>query len=116
MNRTKSVSKQKCKPPDDSVFIGSRNIFADLGLRNPEETLLKAKLVIEIEKLIQTNGWTRAQISKKLGLDRAKISAILRGRLRDFSFEQLLRYVNRLGQEVEVTMRPIEALSTKARR
>ena len=115
MTRTKTVSKQKRKRPETSVFIGSRNIFADLGLRNPEQTLLKAKLVIEIERLIQTKGWTRSQISKKLGIDPAKMSALLRGRLREFSFEQLLRFVNGLGQEVEVTLRPIEALSTTTR-
>ncbi len=113
MNRT--VSKYKRKPPESSVFIGSRNIFADLGLRNPEQTLLKAKLVIEIERLIQTKGWTRSQVSKSLGIDRARTTVLLRGRLGDFSFEQLLRFVNRLGQEVEVTIRPMKALSITAK-
>ena len=57
MNRTKTVSKHKRKLAEVSVFIGSRNVFADLGLRNPEETLLKATLVIEIERLMQSKRW-----------------------------------------------------------
>jgi len=106
LTRTKTVSQHKRKPPEVSVFIGTRNVFADLGLRNPEETLLKAKLVIEIERLIQSKGWTLSQVSRSLGIDRARTTALLRGRLGDFSFEQLLRFVNRLGQEIQITIRP----------
>jgi predicted XRE-type DNA-binding protein len=45
----------------------SGNVFADLGFRNSKQELLKAKLTIQIYKLLKERGLTQAQAAKLLG-------------------------------------------------
>jgi predicted XRE-type DNA-binding protein len=86
----------------------SGNIFADLGLPNPEEAQAKANLVDRILDIIEDRRLTQVQAAKVLGIDQPKVSALKRGRLTDFSIERLLRFLLLLGQDVEiaVTARP----------
>jgi predicted XRE-type DNA-binding protein len=86
--------------------IGSDNIFRDIGIPNPEEALAKADLAIKIHALIQDLGLTQTQAAKKLGTDRARISNLMRGRLREFSIERLMEYLNRLGQDIQISVVP----------
>jgi Helix-turn-helix domain len=39
----------------------TRNIFADLGLANPEQELLKAQLSLQIYRIIKQRGLTQVQ-------------------------------------------------------
>jgi Helix-turn-helix domain len=43
------------------VEEGSGNVFADLGLPNPEQELLKAHLTLQIYKIIKQRELTQAQ-------------------------------------------------------
>src|SRR3954463_2286956 len=88
------------------VFRGSTNIFADLGRPDAEEAFAKMKLAYEISTLIKSAGWTQAQAAKKLGIDQPKISALLRGRLAGFSIERLFKFLNQLGQDIQITVSP----------
>src|SRR5271154_6853021 len=87
---------------------GSGNIFADLGVANPEEARAKADLVDRIVDIIQERKLTQVQAGKVLGVDQPKVSALMRGRLTDFSLERLLRFLLLLDQDVRiaVTARP----------
>lgn len=86
----------------------SGNIFADLGLYNPEEAQAKADLVDRIVEVIHERKLTQVQAAKMLGVDQPKVSALMRGRLTDFSIERLLRFLLSLGHDVHisVTSRP----------
>ena len=42
----------------------SGNVFADLGLPNPEQELLKARLTLQIYKIIKARGLTQARPAK----------------------------------------------------
>jgi len=46
--------------------VSSGNVFADLGLPNPEEALAKAELAHKIILLIRKKGLTQVQASKVL--------------------------------------------------
>lgn len=74
----------------------SGNVFADLGIENPEEALAKSELVRLIAKIIKKKKLTQKQAAKILGIDQPKISALIRGRLRSFSLEFLIRFLNEL--------------------
>jgi predicted XRE-type DNA-binding protein len=87
---------------DIDITASSGNVFADLGLPNPEERALKSQLAIQIRRIIEDKGWTQAQAAEVLGVDQPKVSHLLRGRLAGFSVERLLTLVNRLGHNVEV--------------
>ena len=59
----------------------SGNVFADLGLADPEEALAKAELARQIGALLAERGLTQAQAAALLGVDQPKVSALVRGRL-----------------------------------
>jgi predicted XRE-type DNA-binding protein len=86
---------------------GSGNVFADLGLPNPDLALAKAALVQRIRDLIAKRKLTQAKAAELLGLDQPKVSALVRGRVEGFSIERLFRFLNALGQRVEISIRPI---------
>ena len=95
------------------VFMGSTNIFADLGRPDAEEAFAKMKLAYEISTLVKSAGWTQSQAAKKLGIDQPKISALLRGRLAGFSIERLFKFLNHLGQDIQITVRPSKHPATR---
>ena len=84
------------------VEIGSGNVFKDLGLRNPEERLAKAKLAARIVLILEERRLTQAAAAKLLGVDQPKVSLIYRGRLEDFSIERLMRLLNLLHRDVRI--------------
>ncbi len=87
----------------------SGNVFADLGVENPEEALAKAELARQIAKIIKRRKLTQKQAAEILGVDQPKISAIFHGRLRSFSVERLIRFINELGQDVTIMISPAKA-------
>jgi predicted XRE-type DNA-binding protein len=84
--------------------VSSGNVFADLGLPNPEELLAKAELVSKIATLIRKRGLTQAKAAKLLGIDQPKVSLLLRGHLTGFSIERLMRFLLLLGQDIKITV------------
>jgi predicted XRE-type DNA-binding protein len=80
----------------------SGNIFADLGLPNPEERRLKAELAVQIRRIIEQKGWTQTSAAELIGLDQPKVSRLLRGQLSGFSIDRLFNVLNRLGHDIEV--------------
>lgn len=85
----------------------SGNVFADLDIENPEEALTKSELVRQIAKIIKKRKLTQKQAAEILGVDQPKISALIRGRLRSFSLERLIRFLNELGQDVSIMISPV---------
>ncbi len=87
----------------------SENVFADLGIENPEEALAKFELARQISKLIKKKKLTQQGAAEILGIDQPKISALIRGRLRSFSLERLIRFLNELGQDINIIITPSES-------
>src|SRR6516165_5453141 len=104
------MRKEDKKRGDKPVPIerSSGNVFADLGLKNPEELLAKAELVQRISDIIAERKLTQARAAKILGVDQPKVSALLRGKLEGFSTDRLFRFLNALGLDVEIVIRPAQ--------
>jgi predicted XRE-type DNA-binding protein len=102
--------EQKTKKGEKAVPIepSSGNVFADLGLKNPEELLAKAELVQRIADIIAERKLTQVRAAKLLGIDQPKVSALLKGKLDGFSTDRLFRFLNALGRDVESVIRPAE--------
>ncbi len=100
--------EQQKKKGEKSVPVeqSSGNVFADLGLKNPEELMAKAELVQRIADIIAERKLTQARAAKLLGIDQPKVSALLRGKLDGFSTDRLFRFLNALGRDVEIVIRP----------
>jgi predicted XRE-type DNA-binding protein len=84
----------------------SGNVFADIGLPNPEERLAKADLAIRISEAIRARRLTQTQAARVLKIDQPKISRLLRGQLSGFSTERLMHFLTLLGRDVEITVKP----------
>jgi predicted XRE-type DNA-binding protein len=84
----------------------SGNVFADLGLPHPERELLKAKLTLQIYRLIKRRGLRQAEAGRILGIGQPHVSALMRNRSGAFSVEQLMDFLTALGQDVKITVRP----------
>jgi predicted XRE-type DNA-binding protein len=72
------------------ITKGSGNIFADLGLPNPEQELLKAQLTLQIYRIIKDRGLTQAQAGEILGIKQPHVSALMRNRSGSFSVGRLI--------------------------
>ena len=86
----------------------SGNVFADLGLPNPEQELVKAHLTLEIYKIIKGRGLTQAQAGEILGIKQPHVSALMRNRSGNFSVGRLIEFLTALGQDVEISVRPTQ--------
>jgi len=110
MEKKKKTSLDKNIAVSKSVStdfeLGTDNIFADLGLPNPEEELAKAKLATEIFHIIKQKKLTQVKAADLLGVDQAKVSALMTGKLSGFSIERLFRFLNDLGQDVNIKIKP----------
>jgi len=87
------------------VTQGSGNVFADMGLPEPAAELTKAQLASHIRQVIKRRRLTQVTAAGLMGIDQPKVSALLNGRLANFSSERLMRLLTALGQDVEITIR-----------
>ena len=84
----------------------SGNVFADLGLPNPEEHLVKATIALAIARIIRERGLTQEQAGQILSLAQPKVSDLVRGRLDKFTIDRLLRYMRKLDFDVTIRFKP----------
>jgi predicted XRE-type DNA-binding protein len=84
------------------VERGSGNVFADLGLPNPEERLAKADLAIRIAGVIRARRLTQASAARILKIDQPKISRLL---LSGFPSERLMQFLTLLGRDAEIVIK-----------
>jgi predicted XRE-type DNA-binding protein len=96
------------------VQSSSGNVFADLGLANSDELLIKAELVRQISNLIDAKSLSQTEAAKLLGIDQPKVSALLNGKLSGFSTERLFRFLNALGSDIEIRVISHPQLEFKA--
>ena len=88
------------------VIKGSGNVFADLGLPNPEQELVKARLTLQIYKIIKARGLTQRQAGEVLGIKQPHVSTLMRNRAGSFSVGRLMEFLTALGQDVRITVKP----------
>jgi len=100
------MSTRNADRKDLRVTRSSGNVFADLGLPNPEERLAKAELALAIARAIKERGLTQRAAAELMGIDQPKVSHLLRGRLAEFSTERLMSFLRGLGRDIEIVVRP----------
>lgn len=83
----------------------SGNVFEDLQLAEPAESLSKSELAALIARALRARRLTHTAAAKVLGIDQPKVSELMRGRLTRFSTERLMAFLIRLGRDVEIVVR-----------
>lgn len=87
-----------------NVTRSSGNVFKDLGLPDSEELLAKSEIVSRIASIMRRRSLTQVETAKVLGVSQADVSDLVRGKLSGFSTDRLFRFLNALGQDVEIRM------------
>jgi predicted XRE-type DNA-binding protein len=98
--------KRKSRDAMSRVTDGSGNVFADLGLPNPEQELLKAQLTLQIYSILKESGMKQAEMAKVLGVRQPQVSLLMRNRAGNFSVGRLVEFLTALRRDVEITLRP----------
>ena len=88
-----------------TVVESSGNVFKDLNVPESGEALVKADLALRIADRIQSRAMTQTRAAAVLGISQADVSDLVRGKLKGFSTERLFRFLNSLGQDVEIVIR-----------
>ena len=93
-------------PKRNSVRVtpSTGNVFRDLGFpaEEAEHLLIRADLLIELQKAIASRGLTQAKAAKILRVTQPRVSDLLRGRIDLFSTDSLIDMLARLGVHVRL--------------
>lgn len=92
------------------------NVFRDLGF-GPEEAehlLVRADLMIQLQKLIASRRLKQREAAKVLRVTQPRISDLLRGRIDLFSTDALIDMLARLGAHVRFSVKPTRRRSKVA--
>jgi predicted XRE-type DNA-binding protein len=83
------------------------NVFRDLGFRREEaeHLLVRADLMIEIQKIIASRRLKQKSAAKLLRVSQPRVSDLLRGRIDLFSTDALIDMLTRLGARVRLTVK-----------
>jgi predicted XRE-type DNA-binding protein len=81
------------------------NVFADLGLPDAEELLVKSTIAMKINQIVENRHLSQTQAATILGISQPKISMIQQGKLRGFSLEKLCNLLTLLGRDVSIVIK-----------
>lgn len=93
---------------NSEIEVSSGNVYADLGYRDADEMKVKAALAGAIGSAITELGMTQADAATQMGLPQPKVSEMLRGRFRGISEAKMMTCLQRLGRDVQITVKPAE--------
>ncbi|HEX9783419.1 MAG TPA: helix-turn-helix transcriptional regulator [Opitutaceae bacterium] len=84
------------------------NVFRDLGFpaEEAEHLLIRADLLIQLQKVLAARGLTQAKAAKLLRVTQPRVSDLLRGRIDLFSTDSLIDMLARLGVHVRFVLKP----------
>jgi len=85
--------------------VSGGNVFADIGVAGPVESLAKAELARKIGSIIKHRHLNQTEAAELLGIDQPKVSRLLRGQLKEFSMTKLLVFMLRLDRDIEIRIK-----------
>ena len=94
---------------------GTDNVYADLGMDDADEMIVKAQLATKIGEIIKSRKWSQQQASDVLGIPQAKLSRMLRGQFRGISEAKMLDCLTRLGRDVQIIVGPARRTTSAGR-
>lgn len=85
---------------------GTPNVYADLGLPDAGEMLVKAQLATRIAMILKRERLTQTAAATRLGLTQPRLSNLLRGNFRGISEAKMMDCLAKLGSDVEIVVKP----------
>ena len=89
------------------MVVGSDNVFRDVGFSEPEaqNLLLRADLMIAIERYLRKSGLSQTEAARKLGITQPRLSDLTRHRIERFSLDALVTLATKAGLNVRLAIR-----------
>ncbi|MCX7185420.1 MAG: helix-turn-helix transcriptional regulator [Nitrosospira sp.] len=97
----------------NKIERGSTNVYADLGMADAEEMLIKAQLAAKIGDIVRRRKLTQVQAAELLGITQPKLSGLLRGQFRGVSETKMLECLTRLGRDVKIVVKAVPRSRTE---
>lgn len=94
---------------------GTDNVYADLGMANAAEMMVKAQLATKIGEIIKSRKWSQQQAAEVLAIPQSKLSKMLRGQFRGISEAKMLDCLARLGRNVQIVVGPARRVASMGR-
>lgn len=88
-------------------FVGSDNVFRDLGFPEGEaqNLLLRADLVMHIRKVIEKLGITQAEAAKRASDTQPRMNDLVKGRTEKFTLDAMVNVAAQLGYVVKLSLK-----------
>ncbi|HEX8832326.1 MAG TPA: helix-turn-helix transcriptional regulator [Longimicrobium sp.] len=95
--------------PVTHVTPAGGNVFADLGFSKDEAEALKicSSLMMKVQDVIEERELSTADAAKLFGVTQARIKALLRGKIGEFTIDALVRMLTHAGMRVEVSVKAV---------
>jgi predicted XRE-type DNA-binding protein len=88
---------------------GSRNVFADLGLKDSDELYARAQIGFCVHKIINDKNLKQREIGAVLGIAQSDVSHLMNGHYSRFTTDRLLDFLKRLNRKVTIRIAPHKA-------
>jgi len=81
---------------------GSGNIFADLGLKDADQLLVRSQIGLHVFKILEDKKLKQREIAGVLGIAQPDVSHLMNGHFSRFTTDKLLDFLKRLDQKVTI--------------
>lgn len=95
----------------EKMVLTTDNIFEDLGLADSEEMVIRSDLMSEVVSIIRKSALPNKEIAAILKISAPKVSALMNGKINDFSNDTLMNYLTLLGCNIEIRLTPRRKIS-----
>jgi predicted XRE-type DNA-binding protein len=85
-------------------YEGSDNIFADIGLKDAKERLVRAQIGVEVLRILQARNLKQREIATLLDIKQTEVSHLMNGHFSRFSEGKLLTFLKKLDFEVTLVI------------
>ncbi len=97
----------------EEIEKSSGNLYADLGRKNAEEMESKAALARAIYRIIKQRKLSQLKAAELLGIPQPSLCKLLQGKIAGFSTDRLLKFLNQLGLDVDIKIKPAKTTLKK---
>lgn len=84
------------------MYEGSGNVYADLGLENADELLIRSQIGFLVFRILEDRKLKQREISAVLGIKQPDVSHLMNGHFSRFTIDKLLDFLKQLNQKVTI--------------
>jgi predicted XRE-type DNA-binding protein len=91
---------------NETVEVGTGDVFQDLGFADAGERKLRVQLAMRVNDIIKERHLTQAKAAALFGVPQPHVSELKHFKLSRFSSERLMHFLTLLDRDVEIVIRP----------